>query len=220
MAVPPSTPIDNAWLLCEVDLDLCAGAMAEWLSENAEHYDRRALVLAAKSDLTMYRDGDLEDYAANGNVESRLGKRAQRGGPVLAFLPDLRLLDRAIRLADQQVLGVVEHAPGRMEGWAAATKALNLITGERHPGVPEEIGQALADLYQAGYNGYSRDRESFFAHKYFPPIDKLMAAGYTYEFVASYLVALGRHGESVGDALKRIYVPPEKRRKLKKRYGG
>jgi hypothetical protein len=82
--------------------------------------------------------------------------------------------------------------------------------------VPAGIHDALVELKEAGYNGYHRDREPFFAAKYFPPIDKLLAAGYDYNFIASYLVALGVDGKSVGDDLKRIYVPPEKRRKVRR----
>jgi hypothetical protein len=78
-----------------------------------------------------------------------------------------------------------------MTGWAAATKALDLTTGQRHPGVPPAIEEALQDLYDAGYNGYARQRERFFAAKYFPPIDILMKAWYDVDFVKSYLVVLG-----------------------------
>jgi hypothetical protein len=216
--IPPPAPFDNAWLPCEVDLDLCVGAMAEWLSENAEHYNSHALVLAHTGEL-KWAGEYLKAYAANGNAESHRGSRAEQGGPVLAYVPDMELLERAVRLADNQVLGVVEHAPGRMEGWAAATKALNLLTGERHPGVPDDIHEALTDLKRAGYNGYRRDREPYFANLYFPPIDKLMAMGYSYDFVASYLVALGAFGRSVGADLKRIYVSPEKRRQVSRRRG-
>ncbi|ORA70446.1 hypothetical protein BST25_18945 [Mycobacterium heidelbergense] len=193
--------------------------MARWLHDNGKNYDRRALVLPYKGDLN-WGGKHPQSYVANKNVGSRKGKHGESGGPVLAFVPDLEILERAIRLADRQVIGVVEHAPGHMEGWAAATKALNFVTRERHPGVPAEIHETLNDLERAGYNGYHRDREPFFAHGYFGPIDKLMEAGYTYEFVASYLLALGSFASRVGEHLKRIYVPREKRRKISKRYGG
>jgi hypothetical protein len=78
------------------------------------------------------------------------------------------------------------------------TKALDLETGERHPGVPSEIEEALHDLKDAGYNGYGRAREPFFAAKYFPPIDTLMAAGYDADFVAGYLIAVGKSADRQG----------------------
>jgi len=179
--------------------------MVKWLYENGKRYDRRALLLPYKGDLN-WGGKHLQAYAANKNVGSRKGKRGDPGGPVLAFVPDLEILERAIQLADKQVIGVVERAPGHMEGWAAATKAINLATGERHPGVPDEIHETLDELERAGYNGYHRDREPYFAAHYFPPIDKLLEAGYRYDFVASYLLALGSFASRVGEHLKRIYV--------------
>jgi hypothetical protein len=113
--------------------------------------------------------------------------------------------------------GVIEFAEGEIAGWAAATNAIDLTTGEPTANVPDEIHAALVEQHTAGYNGYHRDREAYFAAHYFPPIDVLLDAGYPYAFVASYLVALGAHGESVGDDLKRIYVPPEKRRRVSRR---
>jgi hypothetical protein len=80
--------------------------------------------------------------------------------------------------------------------------------------VPAEIHTALVELRDAGYDGFHRDRERYFAAKYFPPIDTLMAAGYSYNFVAGYLIALGINGKDADEFLKRIYVPPNKRRRL------
>lgn len=115
-----------------------------------------------------------------------------------------------LRLADDQLLGVATVHPHEVIGWAAATKALNLATGERHPGVPPEVEQALKDLYAAGYNGYARQRERFLAAKCFPPIDILMTAGYDVEFVKSYLVVLGKSSDSV-ERIDKLYVPTSQR---------
>lgn len=109
---------------------------------------------------------------------------------------------------------MIEFFPDEVAGWAAATNAVNLDTGKPTPSVPDAIHEALVELRNAGYNGYHRDRERYFAAQYFPPIDKLMAAGYTYRFVAGYLVALGIDGKNANEYLKRLYVPPDKRRRL------
>ena len=124
--------------------------------------------------------------------------------------PPLKLLELGLRLADGQLFGVATVHPHEMTGWAAATKALDLATGERHPGVPPAIEEALQDLYDAGYNGYARQRERFFAAKYFPPIDILMEAGYDVDFVKSYLVVLGKSSSSV-ERIDKLYVPPSQR---------
>jgi hypothetical protein len=120
----------------------------------------------------------VQAFAANGNLHSGRGKPGEPGGPVLAYRPDIELLADAVALADGQPLGVIEFFPDEIAGWAAATNAINLVTGEPTPSVPAEIHDALVELREAGYNGYHRDRERYFARQYFPPIDKLMAAGY------------------------------------------
>jgi hypothetical protein len=87
------------------------------------------------------------------------------------------------------------------------------LTGERHPGVPHEIEDALKALHNAGYNGYARQRETFFAAEYYPPIDILMEAGYDVDFVKGYLVALGKSPGSV-EPIGKLYVPPSKRPRI------
>src|SRR6478672_116025 len=66
-----------------------------------------------------------------------------------------------------------EITPMRVTGQSSPVRtrkirrhALDLATGERHPGVPPEIADALADLAKAGYNGYGRAREPYFAAHY------------------------------------------------------
>ena len=190
-----------------------SGALVEWLAEQApDTLDRRVTVVPQKSHVDMADEG-VQAFAANGNLHSGRGKPGERGGPVLAYRPDIELLADAVALADGQPLGVIEFFPNEVAGWAA-TNAVNLDTGKPTPSVPDAIHEALVELRNAGYNGYHRDRERYFAAQYFPPIDKLMAAGYTYRFVAGYLVALGIDGKNANEYLKRIYVPPDKRRRL------
>ena len=208
---PPPVATAAAWIPMASD----AGVVVDWLAENSgnDTWPRRVTVVPQKRVVDMADDA-VQHFAANGNLHSGRGTPGSAGGPVLAYRPDLELLGDAVALADGQALGVIEFFPGEVAGWAAATNAINLETGEPTPGVPEEILTALEDLKQAGYNGYFRDREAFFAAKYFPPIDELRAAGYDYKFVAGYLIALGVDGKSVGGDLERIYVPKEKRRKV------
>lgn len=64
----------------------------------------------------------------------------QTGGPILAFVPTVELLADAVRLADGNALGVVEHAAGEVAGWAAAVGAIDLATGAAGPEV--DLGRA------------------------------------------------------------------------------
>lgn len=206
-------PAAAAWQRHTAD----ARVMTRWIAARASEraYARRALFLPQKRTLDMAAPA-VQAYGANGNIGTARSPSVDRGGPVLAYSTDVRLLAEAVAAAEGQVLGVIEWIEGEAAGWAAATGALDLTTGEPTPSVPEEIHTALVDLNDAGYNGYHRDREAFFAAKYFDPIDELLAAGYPYAFVASYLVALGADGHRVGADLKRIYVPREKRRRVTK----
>jgi hypothetical protein len=103
-----------------------------------------------KSHVDMADEG-VQVFAANGNLHSGRGKPGQRGGPVLAYRPDIELLADAVALAEGQPLGVIEFFPGEVAGWAAATNAVNLDTGEATPSVPVEIHDALVELKKAGY---------------------------------------------------------------------
>ncbi|MEE6140170.1 hypothetical protein SKC41_28090 [Mycobacterium sp. 050128] len=87
--------------------------------------------------------------------------------------------------------------------------------------MPKDVGsqwdnRRIAIRRPAPTIGYQRDRERYFAAHYFPPIDKLLAAGNTYTFVAGYVVALGIDGMNADIALKRIYVPPTSGRRSRR----
>jgi hypothetical protein len=204
------SPKDNVW----VDgsergkgVGYAFAGVESYVRENGENWGKRALLLPHMS---ARRESAYANYSANKNVGGARGNRPEPGGPVVAVDPPLKLLELGLRLADGQLFGVATVHPHEVLGWAAATKALDLETGERHPGVPPEIEEALQDLHDAGYNGYARQREPFFAAKYFPPIDLLMEAGYDVDFVKSYLVVLGKSADSV-ERIDKLYVPPSLR---------
>jgi hypothetical protein len=202
------SPVDNVWVDgSERGLAYAFGTVESYLGENGTNWGQRALLLPHGS---VRGESYHQSYSANKNVGTARGKRPARGGPVLAVDPPLKLLEIGLRLADGQLFGVATVHPHEVIGWAAATKALDLATGKRHPGVPPEIEEALQDLHDAGYNGYARQREAFFAAKYFLPIDILTEAGYDVDFVKSYLVALGKSSDSV-ERVDKLYVPTSQR---------
>ncbi|WP_157171957.1 hypothetical protein [Nocardia higoensis] len=179
------------------------GKVSAWLCENSDSYPERSLLIPQENGLDR-SEPNVAAYISNGNIGSVKSKTAVAGGPVLALVPTLDLLEDAVHLADGQALGVVEHAEGEISGWAAATSALNLETGEPSDDVPPTIREALEDLHSAGYNGYGRNRETYFKNLYGPPIKILTRSGYSFDFISSYLVALGGHARSMSD-LKKIY---------------
>lgn len=201
-------PNDNVWADgSERGLANAFAAVESYLCENGTNWAERALLLPHMS---ASRERYHQNYSANKNIGSGRGNKPAPGGPVIVVHPPLKLLEKGIRLAGGQLLGVATPSTREVAGWAAATKAVDAVTGERHPGVPADIEQALHDLHDAGYNGYSRQRERFFAAKYYPPIDILMEGGYDVDFVKSYLVALGKSADSV-ERIDKLYVPPSQR---------
>ncbi|BBU24069.1 hypothetical protein PFJ02_19830 [Mycobacterium xenopi] len=205
-------PIDNVWMAGERrGLDYAVAAVSKYFRKNAKNYARRALVLPRKDVRS------LKAYAANGNVGSPRGRTGERGGPVLALDPTLKVLEMR---PSRRWTGAWDRdqSPYEVGGRAAATNALNLDTNERHPGVPDEIRKALEDLERSGDNGYARAREPYSAALCFETYATLMAAGYTMDFVASYLVALGGYADGIDCDLRKIYVPPHQRPRLPKRF--
>ncbi|VBA47107.1 hypothetical protein [Mycobacterium attenuatum] len=201
-------PKDNVWADgSERGLAYAFAAVERYLRQNGTNWAGRALLLPHMS---ASRESYHQNYSANKNIGSGRGNKPAPGGPVMVVHPPLKLLEKGIRLAAGQLLGVATPNPREVVGWAAATKAVDALTGERHPGVPPEIEEALQDLHDAGYNGYARQREPFFAAKYFPPIDILIDAGYDVDFVKSYLVVLGKSADSV-ERIDKLFVPSSQR---------
>lgn len=204
-------PKDNVWADgSERGLAYAFAAVESYLRGNSRNWAQRALLLPHMS---ASRESYHQNYSANKNLGSGRGSKPASGGPVMVVHPPLKLLEKGMRLAAGQLLGVATPNPREVAGWAAATKAIDAVTGERHPGVPAEIEEALQDLHSAGYNGYARQREWFFAAKYFPPIDILMVAGYDVDFVKSYLLVLGKSADSL-ERIDKLYVPPLQRPRI------
>lgn len=194
-------PVENVWLPAGND----PAEIVRWIGQNVSdaEYTRRVLLIANKNHFDARQDA-VKKYGGNGNIGTNRSPSVTRGGPVFAYAPDLQLLDYARQAADGQLLAVAAHNDEEISGWVAATHALDVLTGERHPGVPDDIREALEDLDDAGYNGYHQ-RGAFFKAKREEPIATLRGAGYSYSFVAGYLLALGAPARRVGD-LKKVYL--------------
>jgi hypothetical protein len=92
-------------------------AIVRWIAENVDNagYDRRVLLIPQQRDL-KYASATIQSFGATGNVGSSRSPHVNRGGPVLAYRPDVRQLGRAVAAAEGQVLGVIEFAEGRLLG--------------------------------------------------------------------------------------------------------
>lgn len=195
-------PVENVWLPVGND----PAEIVRWIGRNVSdgEYTRRVLFIPNKNHFDARQDA-VKVYGGNGNIGTNRSPSVTPGGPVFAYAPDLQLLGYAMQAADGHLLAVAAHNDEEISGWVAAMKALNVLTGSRHPGVPDDIREALEDLDDAGYNGYHQ-RGAFFRAKREEPIAILRDAGYSYRFVAGYLLALGAPAGRLGKDLEKVYT--------------
>ncbi|MGK2238150.1 MAG: hypothetical protein ACI9JD_000695 [Rhodococcus sp. (in: high G+C Gram-positive bacteria)] len=198
--VGPST---NAWISRGVGLDRAVEVTAAWLADAGDNYGQRALVVPQKGDLHDPTPA-IARFIANGNVGSSRSLSVQTGGPILAFVPTVELLADAVRLADGNALGVVEHAAGEVAGWAAAVGAIDLATGAAGPEVDPALREAFESIHDAGYNGYSLS-DSFLRRRIDEDLELLVQADVSFEFLAGYIVGLGAGGHRL-DGLRQVYT--------------
>lgn len=205
LAVYPRSmgPSTNAGISRDVGLDRAVEAVAAWLADAGDNYAQRALVVPQKGDLRNPAPA-VARFIANGNVGSSRSLPAAAGGPILAFVPTLELLAAAVRLADGNALGVVEHVAGEVAGWAAAVNAIDLATGTHSPGVDPALHEAFESIHDAGHNGYSAS-DSLLRQRIDGDLAELAAANVSFTYLAGYLVGLGAGGHRL-EGLRRIYA--------------
>lgn len=196
-------PSTNAWISRGDGLDRAVEVVAAWLADAGDNYGRRALVVPQKGDL-RHPTPAVARFIANDNVGSSRSFSVQTGGPVLALVPTLELLADAVRLADGNALGVVEHATGEVAGWAAAVGAIDLATGSPGPDVNPALHEAFESVHDAGNNGYSLS-DSFLRRRIADDLALLVQAEVSFTFLAGYLVGLGASGHRL-NGLRQIYT--------------
>jgi hypothetical protein len=92
------------------------------------------------------------------HVSPRSGRRPSgKIGAVLAHVPTPKALHLAGQIADGAALVVVEHpSPWRLTGWARATSAVDILTGNPTPALDATLLKRLRDLERYGNNGYPK----------------------------------------------------------------
>lgn len=174
------------------DLEVACSAVAQVL-RGADNWGWRLTVAHGVRNVSY--QPSVEAFASNGNILTPMNasrRQIKTGGPVLAFVPDDKTLALAVGHCSGQVLGVVEYAVPSMRGWAAAVGAVNVLTGEKEPGVDDSTRQSFDELIGIGYKGYSK-RDRYVMAVARPAIEKLTADGYDADFIVSYGIACGLH---------------------------
>ena len=112
--MPCVTPTDNVWADGSArGLAYAFGEVESHLDQHSVTYTHRALLLPHGS---VRNESYHQNYSANKNVGTARGKSPERGGPVVAVDPPLKLLEIGLRLADGQLFGVATVHPYEVAG--------------------------------------------------------------------------------------------------------
>jgi hypothetical protein len=191
------------------DMDTPIGQAVEWVEARcAEAGQRGLLVVERKGHLEMFHD-DVQEFAARHALTSprgALGRPSSEAGPVLVYYPDYRLLDLAMDRARGAALCVLAYADQPLAGWAAATGAVNLATGEAVPPLDDGVVQLFRSLRLSGNNGWTDDYATRMARHFLAELQTAVP-GLTADYVASYVLALD-HGSTEG--IERLRTLAEK----------
>lgn len=199
---------DRDWL---VRRDALATA---WILDRARAEGSQVLVQGmSHADSYRHGDGPVARLARMGDVATY--RSPVRSGATLVPDPDIRLLATAMRTADGRSLAATESATLPLIGWAMATRAVDLETGESTPDTRTdeqiEMLEAFADQL---YNGWEHKQVGRRASAYYLP--RLADSGMTYEAFVGSLIALDPgHLQSTQDvaSLKKV-LPPAWRSQL------
>lgn len=130
----------------------------------------------------------------------RSDAKVPRGGPVFVDYPTVKEMGMAVARARGTILAVLEGTGGfkaNLGGWAAAVGAINAITGEPTPSPPEEIRTLLEQIAHNGNNGFHDSKYNSGVRVVVPSLARdLWAAGYTTDFIVSYMFAYGLDKDS------------------------
>lgn len=184
------------------ELELATSAVVIWLAENAPELGSRLTVVPNVN--AAASTPSAEAFSANGNILTHKNRRRHvRGGPVLAYVPDDEELSLAVPRSEGNFLGLVAFHQPALDGFAAATKALNVLTGEHDSGVSEEIDKLFVRLDFAGYKGFPKS-DAYVMRRAAPIIEDLLSEGLDADFIVTYALARGlpfRHAKELRELL-------------------
>ncbi|MDH2444107.1 hypothetical protein QDR37_09130 [Amnibacterium sp. CER49] len=132
-------------------------------------------------------------------ITNRTSAGALQGSDVLAFVPDWKLLELAVRSARSGSLVAVEDPGSVLRGWAQAVGAVNLGTGGPTPDpATDQVREAIEHIAFAGNNGWGR--KAFGRTSTQHVLRQLAEAGWTDGArIVGGVFALGKSASSLGD---------------------
>jgi hypothetical protein len=189
---------------------------AAWVPTQTSHDDEDRLIGQARAWLrTQQREcggaellvqhtkrGHESVPALRGMTVASLQSRADRSDPwlVLAWMADEKVLEAAQPYAQRTALVAFESATFPLHGWARATGAVDLTTGQPAEPLTDDMLTLLEHLQSAGNNGFGHPYGKKMALALLPD---LFSAGATASDILGYVLA---HGQSVPSvqALQRL----------------
>ena len=188
----------GAWMPFDVLHDSDASArLAGWIADNwKSNFDDRVIITPQKSGNSVDTTELLRVLADGAPWVSPRTDRGGHGGPVVAAWPTEEMLAHCVTRADNSSLVVFEwgNAPAVL-GWATAVQAFNAETGEATPPLSPELHDVFVNmLFRDDYlrEGAKAGRHRQITQDY---LRELKEAGLDLDFVVTYLIALGYHGD-------------------------
>lgn len=184
-------PKSTAWAPWRRDRDWLSRRdtlACSWLVERAQE-EGAELVVQGASHAHHYRDGDgpiatVARLSRVATFRSPVGK-----GATIVPNADIRLLATGARTANGHSVVATESHTFSLRGWAIATRALNLETGEQTPDSRTESQiEMLEGFVDQLYNGWAHKQVGRRASAYYLP--KLVETGMTYDLFVGSLLAL------------------------------
>jgi hypothetical protein len=170
--------------------------LATWITENWQsNFDDRVVITPQISGNSVETTELLSALADGAPWVSPRTDRGARVGPVVAAWPTEETLAHCVRRANNSSLVVLEWGKSpAVLGWATAVQAFNAEAGEPTPPLPSKLHDVFADMlfrddYLSEGAKAGRHREITQGH-----LRELKAAGLTQDFIVTYLIALGFHG--------------------------
>lgn len=131
--------------------DACELAVA-WLRDQARESANRPLLVTYSfqngEHMDAFRGMEHVTTRSKGSVTGPVGR------PVLAYVPEERVLSLAHRHARKAALCAVESASFPLHGWARQVRAINLVDGATLPPLDPAAAGLLEHLQFIGNNGW------------------------------------------------------------------
>lgn len=174
-----------------------AAAMAsQWIHEQARELRSEPLLLTYS-----FQNGEgIRAFAGlqHATTRSRASVTGPAGRPVLAYVPEERVMTDAHLYTRRAALCAVETVSFPLHGWARAAGAINLLSGQVLPALDSAVKPLLEHLQFIGNNGWGDQYGKRDATRLLPEIRQHVDRSE----VLGYVIAHGAHDGGIRNLQK------------------